>query len=439
MSQEKALELLEALGGKVDGMRADIDASVAEKLAEAEKARTEATQKLIDENEQMRAQLASIDASLQARGLREVPGMAESMPKDLVTSVLRSISLGQALPDGAAREGIKAGFDANESELVARVMALEEAGMIRSGARTLQTLVDQKGGFMLPVEWASMIYDNTFRASTVLGQAGATVVNPKHTFKIARKNGNTVAYRRGEGTAVAASSISLGVVEMRPRGIGARSKITLEQMLFGDGRVETMNQADLIESILLKQDLDAFYGNGAENTPLGLFNTPGVVDLNLTSSSTRAMTWADVLELEQKLRDNKVNLAGARIHYVGRSRAFHGLRTQRVGGSTTGDGPYVFAPGSDFKLAMPFSPLYSEQFPANAADANGGDVFVGDFRPAMVARFGGLLVLNSEHANDGAFNAPFDGGKHVVVFGWDDFAYVTPPSMVYTSRMKITP
>lgn len=425
------VELLEQLGAKVEGMRASIDASLTERLADEAKARTEHVEKLAADNAEVRSKLDEIQTAIATRGLKPIPGLEDAMPEDVITRTLKAYRGGKlATEGGVVWEAMKANFEKNGEEISTR---LAELGL---NQRTLQTLVDGKGGFLLPMEWEQNIVDNTFRASTVLGGAGVTTISPSHTYKIARKTGNTTAYRRTEGVAVAASEISLGTVTMTPKGLGARSRLTLEQMNFGDGRVEQLNRQDLLESLMLRMDLDAFYGDGGDS-PLGLVNTPGVIDLDINSGTAAMLKWSQVESLMQSLRDAKVNLGAGNFRFVAQSRVFYGLQTERTGGSTATDGPYVFGPGRNFASAMPYPALFSEQFPMNAGTSDEADIFFGDFRSMFHARYGGVLVLDSFEGTDGTFNALTQGGKHTVAFAWDDVAYVTPPSMVYSTHIDV--
>lgn len=423
-------ELKEMLGEATAGV-ATLTRSVEEEREkrEAQDAQNrEALEKLAAENEGIRANLQALQESLEERGA-SVPGAeADSELKDVsITRALRAFEAGK-LEDVKEFEGHREFMKQNGEEIERRLASL--------GMRSiLNTLEDGKGGFFIPEEWAGQIYDNTFRDMSILGQAGVTTVSPRHTLKIARKEGNTTAHRRGEGDETPASTISLGTLKLEPKGLGARTRLTLEEMVFGDGRIEAMNRQDLVESLMLKTDFDAFYGKGGENEPTGLVNTVGVNDLDLHSGASAPLVWDDILELIQALRDRKA-LRGARnLRFVGRSRAFFNLLKERIGGSTSNDGAYLMGTRANFDNLLPHPILTREDFPDNAAQAGDSDVFFGDFRNMLHARYGGILIVRSNVATDGEWNALTKGGEHLVAFTWDDVGHITPRSMVYTSRV----
>lgn len=415
MTQEVMTEL--------NGLRSDL-AKERELIQEEAKKNAEQVADLVARSDEHAATLAALQESMEERSL-SLPGAEEEAGKYQVTNLLRCLARGDDPEKSAPLEWDlhKELVKNNEEEVNRRLASID-------GTRSLNTLADTKGGFFVPEELSSTWYEN-FREMDISASAGFTKISPSGIFKIPKKTASTTAYRVGENEAPTASDISMGLVKLEPHALAARSFMTLEQMVIGDPRMETMNRRDLGESIVLKRGYDAFYGTGADNQPLGIYNTSGVVDQDLNSGTAGDMTYDDALDLIEAVRTNNALIDDGSLRFIaGRSAVLNRMLKQKG----TSNDHYIFRPGSTFADMLPHPALFRNDFPSSVTD--GVDVFFGRFSEVIQASWGGIHIAESTTATDGTNNAMTQGGKHLVIHTWDDTAVIRPESIVYSRAMK---
>lgn len=305
--------------------------------------------------------------------------------------------------------------------------------------RTMSTLSDSTGGFLIPEEVSNTFYDN-YRAQTVRGQLGVTEVSPMGIpFRLNKKTGNTTAYRRGETSSVAASDLAFGQLNLSPKSVSARTVISQENVMWTSPSVDAIAERDLMETLNLKQDLDFLNGAGGSNTPIGVLNTTGVVDQATNSGSAGvAPTYEAVgINLPFLLENANALIDDGSLGYCGVPGHIKMLRKEQIGGSTSSDGAYILAPwarptGSEF---LPYKWCSTTQLQGLGADSGASPLLFGRWSDAIHATWGGLMVKRSDIATDGTNNALTEGWVHIVVTGWDDAGVIRPSSIVYDNDM----
>lgn len=321
-----------------------------------------------------------------------------------------------------------------QDNLEHRMQGLPEVEM----QRTMSTLTDGGGGFLVPEEVSGQMYDN-YRASTVLGQAGVTNVQPGgFPFRLNKKTGNTTATRRGETSSVAASDVAFGQLSLTPKSLSARSVISQENVMWSRPAVDNIVEADIMESLTLKQDLDALVGAGGANTPIGLLNTTGVTNLNTGSGSGTAPTYAALgIELPLLVANANALIDDGTLNYVGTPGHVAMLRKQTNAVTTSGALNYILPPYGkpDDGSFLPYNWLNTTQIQGLGADGGASPAFFGRWSDLIHAMWGGLLIKRSDTATDGTNNALTEGWVHLVVMGWDDVGAVRPGAFSYDDTM----
>lgn len=309
----------------------------------------------------------------------------------------------------------------------------------REFQRTMTTLSDSTGGFLIPEEVSNTFYDN-YRAQTVRGQLGVTEVSPMGIpFRLNKKTGNTTAYRRGESSSVAASDLSFGQLNLSPKSVSARTVISQENVMWSSPSVDALAERDLMETLNLKQDLDFLNGAGGSNTPIGVLNTTGVVNAASGSGTAYSPNYEAVgVDLPFLLENANALIDDGSLGYCGVPGHIKMLRKEQIGGSTTGDGAYVLAPwarpsGSEF---LPYKWCSTTQLQGLGVDSGASPLLFGRWSDAIHATWGGLMVKRSDVATDGTNNALTEGWVHIVVTGWDDSGVIRPASIVYDNDMN---
>ena len=360
----------------------------------------------------------------------------KDMEKFSIHNVLRAVILGD--PEKNApfewdlhRQLIKTSEDSVHARVGARGI---------DGLRAMLTTSDATGGFLIPEEIAATFYSD-FKARTVRGRLGVTELTPTGIpYRVNKKTGASTAYRRGEASAVAASDIAFGQLNLTPKSVSARAVISQENVMWSNPSVEAVTQRDLIEELELKKDYDFVAGTGGSNTPVGVINTTGIVNNNAGGGSGQAPTYEVVgVDLPFLLENADALIDDGTLNYLGVPGHIKMLRKEQIAGSAAGDGAYVIPPwglpaGAGF-MPYPFITTTALQGQGLGADAGASPLFFGRWSDALHATWGGLMIKMSDTASDGTVNALTEGMVHVVVTGWDDGGVIRPASIVYDDTM----
>lgn len=325
----------------------------------------------------------------------------------------------------------------NESDLVAR-------GILGDGQqamfRTMSTLSGATGGILIPEEVIAGYYP-VFYAETVKDKLGVTSLNGLTGWpvRVNKQTSGTTAYRHGEGTAPTASDVALGRISLEPKKLSAYTVITKEDVQFTTPSVDGIVMRDQMRRLALRSDLDFFEGAGASNTPLGMVNTSGVVNQEVTGGASADLIWEYLVELELALANN--NALGGSLAYVTKPGVLAQYRKYRIdNGGGAGTGQYLTPPGAD-----PISPhpIYTTTQLAQgtsgnvaAHDANGTFLYFGNWADTIHALWGGMVVRRSDQASDGTNHYFTEDKVGVISTMWDDCAVVRGESVVYTDDVK---
>ena len=95
----------------------------------------------------------------------------------------------------------------------------------------------------------------------------------------------TASYR-AEGAVIAASEPTVREIDMSAKLLSSVVPLTNELIDYSGGRAARTAEATLRTSVGLTMDAAAFEGTGTSNTPLGMFNQPGITTAVATDSAT---------------------------------------------------------------------------------------------------------------------------------------------------------
>lgn len=407
----------------------DKDREVAEKDAvERENRLVAKIASLQDENQGLRADVDKVLESIKDRNL-SLPGIEEEKERFSINRLIRGMR------DGNVEKIAPFELDVHR-ETMKRNAAEVERRVGAGGERALSTLSDTAGGFFVPQEIVANFYEK-YRSVSVRGSLGVTEIRPGGSPVIVnKKTGNTVGYRTGEGEAFSASDIALGRMTLTPKKVAARTFITDEALLLTDPDIDQITERDILQTLDLKMDLDLIEGSGGSNTPIGILNTTGVVNLALNSGTGAYLDWSDVLALEGAVEDANALVDDGSLHFLSVPGVFRNLRKQRTVEYSGGtEGAYIFQPGQSLDDVMPWPCVKSTQI-TTAADANSRAILFGRFSDVFHAVWGGLMIARSDSATDGTYNAFTQGGVHVKATAWDDVGVIRPTAIVYTDDAK---
>lgn len=224
---------------------------------------------------------------------------------DLSNKDKRSYSFLRALQAIASNDWSKAGFEREVSNTIARAMGKDTQGFFlpndlpfapdEKHARAWQ-LMSQQGRVQLRAPYlvgtaaqggnlvqTQLLYENfieVLRNQLVTAILGARYLTGLvGNIDIPRQNSQTATYWVAESGAPTEAEATFDKVSLRPKTIGALSKMSRLMMLQSTPAIEMLARQDLLAVIALAVDLAALSGSGASNQPTGIVNQAGVASV----------------------------------------------------------------------------------------------------------------------------------------------------------------
>lgn len=227
----------------------------------------------------------------------------------------------------------------------------------------------QGGGSLVATDLLAASFIDILRNQSVVMNMGATFIpGLVGDVDIPRQSGAGAAGWIAEGGSVAFADLTLDTLQLRPKTIGAKSKITRRLMLQSTPAVEGLVRADLAMGVALGIDLGAVQGTGTGNQPTGILNMAGVsVVLADAASPTNggAMTWQAQVELVKQVK--KANAFLGSLGFVTTADAWgHMMVTPRIGTTFP-----TFILGEPGETSLGRRLLVSEQVPSDLTKGSG--------------------------------------------------------------------
>lgn len=185
--------------------------------------------------------------------------------------------------------------------------------------RTLVSNNASAGGILLPEDVSSDIID-ILRPQTTFLQGGPTIIPmPNGTYKLpAAASGATASYR-GEAKPASVSQPTFKAINMSAKLLAGIVPISNQLIRWSGPNVGQWARTDLAVAMGTAMDYAAYFGDGMDDTPLGLLNIPGIYSTAATNSTTPTYTQidADARKLTSRLRMSNVPLIGVewRMNY----------------------------------------------------------------------------------------------------------------------------
>jgi HK97 family phage major capsid protein/HK97 family phage prohead protease len=218
-------------------------------------------------------------------------------------------------------------------------------------------------------------------------------------------------YLSTQTTAITQSESTFDQVTMAPKNLAALSKYSRQTLLQGTPGIEELVRRDLTDGINLAIDLGILNGSGGSGQPTGILQTSGIGSVAMGTNGA-AITMEKVVDLESAVMTVNGAVNPGNVAYLTNYKVMAALKKLRAGGSTTGDGPFLFntdgatigrgptpAQLNGYPLAA------TNQVPSNLVKGSSGAVcsalLMGDFSQAMVGFWGnGLEITVGEDQDD---------------------------------------
>ena len=218
-------------------------------------------------------------------------------------------------------------------------------------------------------------------------------------------------YLSTQTTAITQSESTFDQVTMTPKNLAALSKYSRQTLLQGTPGIEELVRRDLTDGITLAIDLGILNGSGSSGQPTGIMQTSGIGSVAMGTNGG-AITLEKVVDLEAAVMNVNGAVNPDNVAYVTNYKVLAALKKLRAGGSTTGDGPFLFnVDGAALgryqtPAALNGYPLAAtNQVPSNLTKGTSSGVcsalVMGDFSQAMVGFWGnGLEITVGEDSDD---------------------------------------
>jgi HK97 family phage major capsid protein len=168
---------------------------------------------------------------------------------------------------------------------------------------------------------------------------------------------------------------------------------------------------DLTDGINLGIDLGILNGSGSSGQPTGIMQTSGIGSVAIGTNGG-AITLEKVVDLETEVMIDNGAVNRDSVAYVTNAKVMGALKKLRAGGSTTGDGSFLY--NADLQAigrgATPgtlngYGIAVTNQVPSNLTKGTSSGVcsalLMGDFSQAMVGFWGNCLEITvGEDADD---------------------------------------
>ena len=218
-------------------------------------------------------------------------------------------------------------------------------------------------------------------------------------------------YLSTQTTAITQSESTFDQITMSPKNLAALSKYSRQTLLQGTPGIEELVRRDLTDGINLGIDLGILNGSGSSGQPTGIMQTSGIGSVAIGTNGG-AITLEKVVDLETEVMIDNGAVNRDSVAYVTNAKVMGALKKLRAGGSTTGDGSFLY--NADLQAigrgATPgtlngYGIAVTNQVPSNLTKGTSSGVcsalLMGDFSQAMVGFWGnGLEITVGEDADD---------------------------------------
>lgn len=303
-----------------------------------------------------------------------------------VIKAIRAMSTGDWSDAGLEREASKA----IES-------ALSQRGVERAGSgkgffiplevqqRDMLVATAANGGNMVATNLRPQDFVGLLRARTLSNELGVRRLSglvgnadiTKHTA------GATGYWLSSESTAITESQQTVGIIQLRPRNLGAYTEVTRQLMMQSTPDADAFVMEDLAGQLGVSIDGAVFAGSGASGQPTGITGTAGVGSVTGTS-----LALAGLIEFQTDVA--AANALNANCRYV-TTPAVAGLLAQRARIASTDS--VTLWQGNILDGTVEG---YQAHTSTNIAAAS---MIFGDFSQAILAEWGVLEIDVNPYAN----------------------------------------
>lgn len=222
---------------------------------------------------------------------------------------VQGYSFSRALNAAITGDWSKAQNEKAASEKVAKMLGKDSRGFYVPHQVLKRDLSTVNASQIVDTTTGGASFIDILRNKLVIAQLGGQVLSGlSGNVAIPKQTGTATAYWINEGANTTASELGLGLVELKPKTVSAKTAYTRQMLLQGNPDVENLVMNDLAINIALAIDKAAISGTGATGQPLGILNTTGIngVDCSLLAGG---LTWAKVVDFDTQIAADNADVA----------------------------------------------------------------------------------------------------------------------------------
>lgn len=263
------------------------------------------------------------------------------------------------------------------------------------------------GGYMVPNEYIAEMIE-MIRAESIVGDLGATYLNNLSgaPVEFPKQTGGATAHWVAENSAITESQQTFGQLTLSPKQVAAMTKVSNRLLKMSDPSVEAMVRRDIVKAISLAVDLAALRGSGTENEPMGIANTPGILNVDTVGADGGPFLFETAGQMEGALED--ANALRGRLGFAWNPKIKRLLKQEKIlnfSGQTTGEPYQVGLPAiSDDKLRdiLGYDFRSSTQIPTDLVKGSSGatlsEIYFANWEELLIGSWGGLELMASSEA-----------------------------------------
>lgn len=161
-----------------------------------------------------------------------------------------------------------------------------------------------QGGNLVDTDLSVDYFTEALRNESQAIQAGATMLTGLvGNIDIPRRITTTQTYWVAESGPITEAEATFDKIQLRPKTLGALSKMSRLALMQTTPSVELLTRADMLQQIGLGIDLAALSGLGSSNQPLGIFGTAGIGTL-VGGTNGANITIDSLIQLEALLANS---------------------------------------------------------------------------------------------------------------------------------------
>ena len=163
------------------------------------------------------------------------------------------------------------------NEILNRKMPVDDQVRAALMQRGIQVGTDTAGGYLVGSGAQGASFIEYLHNAMMVKTLGAVVLpGLVGDFEVSKLTGGVQYYMVGEDDDVTENNPTFGLVTMKPKTVGALSKLSRKSLLQTSPAVEAITMAEHATSLALGMDYYALHGAGHTSQPVGLASTPGI-------------------------------------------------------------------------------------------------------------------------------------------------------------------